>query len=322
MAKKIYYRYNAETDSYERIFPSFSSRMASMGRYVFVGMCMAALVLSVVFYFFESPTEANLRAENSRLKSEYEMLSHRLETSLRVMDNIKERDDNFYRVMMQMDPLSRGQRLAGLDNESRYLKLNSMSHNELIVSLTRQLDLLDRQLYAQSVSFDKLKEMAERQEDKLHHIPSIFPLSPKTYTLASGYGYRLDPVLGSTRFHSGMDFAAREGTDVSATADGKVKFAGWKAGYGNCIEIDHGFNYMTRYGNLQTCDVNEGEDIKRGDKIGKVGSTGKSSGPHLHYEVRFKDEPQNPVNYYFMGVSPEDYERMISASENAGHIMD
>lgn len=291
-----------------------------MARYIFVGMCLAVAGLLIVFYFFDSPSEANLRRENANLKAQYDVLNRRLQSSLEVMKYIQNRDDNFYRVSMQMDPLSRGQRFAGLDNEARYQKYQGFSDNELVEYLTRNLDLLDRQLYAQSVSFDNLKEMAGKQQEKLHHIPSVLPL--QDYTLASGYGYRLDPVLGSIRFHTGLDFAASSGTPVYATADGVVAFADWKAGYGNCIDIDHGFNYLTRFGHLSKIDVQNGAQVKRGDKIGEVGSTGKSSGPHLHYEVRFKDEPQNPVNYYFMGVTPEDYEKMVIDAENAGHIMD
>ncbi|MCM1290974.1 MAG: M23 family metallopeptidase [Prevotella sp.] len=320
MARNIYYRYNPETDNYERIFPSIKSRMMAMLKYGIVGIFISVVILFGIFYIFGTPSEANLRKENERLKAQYEILSRRLETSLNVMHNIQNRDDNFYRVMMQMDPLSRGERFAGLDNEARYQKFKTLNDNELVLYLTRQLDMLDRQIYAQSISFDNLRQMAVKQQEKLYHIPSIFPL--KDYTLASGFGYRLDPVLGSIRFHSGMDFAATQGTPVYATADGKVSYADRKSGYGNCIEIDHGFNYVTRYCNLSGMDVISGQDIKRGEKIGAVGNSGKSAGPHLHYEVRFKDEPQNPVNYYFMGVTPEDYERMVIDAENAGRIMD
>lgn len=320
MATKIYYRYNPDTDSYERIFPSLRSRLSAMLRYILVGALSAALVLVCVFYLFDSPTEANLRRENAALKAQYDVLSRRLETSLNVMGDIQNRDENFYRVMMQMDPLSRGQRYAGLDNEARYRQLNSLTDKDLILSVSRQMDLLDRQIYAQSQSFDKLKQMAAKQQEKLYHIPSILPV--KEFTLASGYGYRLDPVMGSTRFHTGLDFAAAEGTPVIATGDGTVAFSNWRSGYGNCIDIDHGFNYTTRYGHLSKILVADGQKVVRGDTIGEVGNTGKSTGAHLHYEVRFKDDPQNPVNYYFMGVSPEGYEQMVIDAENAGRIMD
>lgn len=296
--------------------------MLTAAKYIGFGALMSLALFAALFYLLESPTEKSLRRENSNLKAQYDVLAKRLETSLTVMKSIQNRDDNFYRVMMQMDPLSRGQRFAGLDNEKRYQQLGELKDKELLVYVTRQIDLLDRQLYTQSLSFDRLREMASQQQDKLAHIPAILPLSPGDFTIASGYGYRLDPVLSSTRFHSGIDFAAPEGCEIIATGDGKIEFSGWKAGYGNCIEINHGYNYVTRFGNLSKINVETGQTVKRGETIGEVGSTGKSSGPHLHYEVRFKDEPQDPVNYYFMGVTPESYEQMVRQAENAGHIMD
>lgn len=322
MSKRIYYLYNPDTDNYERVFPSFRSRMLTAAKYIGFGVLMSLVLFISLYYLLASPTERSLRRENANLKAQYDVLGKRLETSLKVMNSIQNRDDNFYRVMMQMDPLSRGQRFAGLDNEKRYQQLGELKDNELLLYVTRQIDLLDRQLYTQSLSFDKLREMASRKQDRIAHIPAILPLSPGDFTLASGYGYRLDPILGNTRFHTGIDFAAPEGSEIIATGDGKVEFAGWKAGYGNCIEINHGYNYMTRFGNLSKINVKAGQNVKRGDNIGEVGSSGKSSGPHLHYEVRFKDEPQDPVNYYFMGVTPEAYEQMVKQAENAAHIMD
>lgn len=322
MSKKVFYRYNPETDNYERVYPSLQSRMAAAGRQLGWGVLIGVALFFIVFYCFSSPTENNLRRENTRLKSQYNMLNKRLENALRVMDNIQSRDDNFYRVMMQMDPLSRGQRYAGLDNERRYKEIKSLDDAELIDRLYKQMDLLDRQLYAQSLSFDQLRLYASNQQDKIDHIPAVLPINVKDYTMSSGYGYRRDPVFGSSRFHAGLDFAAKTGTDVFATADGTVEVASRKSGYGNCVDINHGYNYLTRYAHLSRVTVREGQQVKRGEKIGEVGSTGKSTGPHLHYEVRFKDEPQNPVNYYFLDVSPEDYDRMIQLAENSGHVMD
>lgn len=322
VSKKIYYRYNPETDNYERVYPSLQSRLLGVGRHLGWGLLIGAALFFIVFYCFSSPTESNLRRENSRLKAQYNMLNRRLENALRVMDNIQSRDDNFYRVMMQMDPLSRGQRYAGLDNERRYKDIKSLDDAELVSRLYKQMDLLDRQLYAQSLSFDQLRLYASNQQDKIDHIPAVLPINVKDYTMSSGYGYRRDPVFGSSRFHAGLDFAAKTGTDVFATADGVVEVASRKSGYGNCVDINHGYNYLTRYAHLNRVTVREGQKVRRGEKIGEVGSSGKSTGPHLHYEVRFKDEPQNPVNYYFLDVSPEDYDRMIQLAENSGHVMD
>lgn len=320
--KNIYYRYNAETDNYERVYRTLKDRLGAALRVTLLAIVIAGAAIGVVFLCYDTPTEKNLRAENRQLKTQYNILSRRLDNSLAVMQNIQNRDDNFYRVMMQMEPLSRGQRLAGLDNERRYKELQGLPESRLITDFARKLDFLDRCIYAQSLSFDELRDMASKQQDKLNHIPSVLPLNIADYTMSSGYGYRRDPVYGSAAFHAGLDFAAKEGTAVYATADGRVALADWKGGYGNCIDIDHGYNYLTRFGHLSKILVKSGQMVKRGEKIGEVGSTGKSTGPHLHYEVRFKDEPQNPVNYYFMDITPEGYEEMIRLAENAGHVMD
>lgn len=322
MSKRVFYRYNPETDNFERYYPTMKDRLKSLGRYLIVGSILGVIFAACFFGITGGPTENALRRENSELRSKYNVLSRRLDNSLKVMENIKNRDDNFYRVMMQMEPVSRSQRYAGLDNSSRYADMGSLSDAALVTRVTRQMDLLDRQLYAQSLSFDQLKGGASEQKDKLAHIPSVLPINIKDFTMSSGYGYRRDPVYGAQRFHEGLDFAAPTGTEVYATADGKVDAADRKGGYGIMIDISHGYNYVTRYAHLSRMVVKAGDEVKRGQLIGYVGSTGKSTGPHLHYEVRFKDEPQNPVNYYFMDLTPEEYADMIQLAENAGHVMD
>lgn len=322
MNRNVKYRYNPDTDNFERIYPSWRSRMAKILLFLLCAIGAGVLMMVVFFYSFGTPTEENLRRENAALKSQYNILNRRLDNSLKVMGDIQNRDDNFYRVMMQMEPMSHSQRFAGLDNEHRYKELQKLPDNGLVKLLTQRLDLFDRSLYAQSISFDQLREEAGRQKDKLSHIPSVIPIDVKDYTMSSGYGYRRDPVYGSTKFHEGLDFAAKTGTPVYATGDGVVEVAERRTGYGNCIDLSHGYNYVTRYAHLSEILVKPGQDVKRGDLIGKVGSTGKSTGPHLHYEVRFKDEPQNPVNYYFMDITPEQYAEMVREAENAGHVMD
>ncbi len=322
MNRNNYYIYNPETDNFERVFPTLKDRLIRASLFLLFSLILATVIVLVFFYAFDSPTEQNLRKENSQLRSQYNVLNRRLDNSLKVMEDIRNRDDNFYRVMMQMDPMSLSQRYAGLNNEKRYKDLQSIPDAGLIKLLAQRLDLFERQVYAQSLSFDQLRESASKQKDKLAHIPSIMPINVKDFTMSSGYGYRRDPIYGSSKFHAGLDFAASTGTSVFATADGVVAEAGRKSNYGNCIDISHGYNYMTRYAHLSRILVEPGAQVKRGQLIGKVGSTGKSTGPHLHYEVRFKDEPQNPVNYYFMDLTPQEYADMIQEAENAGHVMD
>ena len=322
MSRRIFYKYNPETDNFERFYPTLKDRMSSG-----LKICMAAIILAALFilifnYIIATPNEKNLKAENKKLKSQYGIMSARLDNMLEVMDKMEERDDNFYRVMMQLDPISDAQRLSGLDYENRYSQLSKLSDSRLVDQLSKRMNLLEKRIYSQLQSFDQLQETLLSQQDRLAHIPSVIPINVADYTMSSGYGWRVDPIYGSSKFHEGLDFAASKGTDVFATGNGVVKVAGREKGYGNCIDIDHGYNYLTRYAHLSEILVRPGEEVKRGQLIGKVGSTGKSTGPHLHYEVRYKDNPQNPVNYYFMDLTPEEYYEMIRIAENAGHVMD
>lgn len=322
-SKKTFYRYNNLTDSYERVYPSKLERTkAVLGQFA-IGAAFGAAVIFALYYFIDFPKEKMLRAQNEKIESALEVLEKRADDAVTVMEDIAARDNNFYRIVMQAEPLSEAARYAGLERRRNYGALDSIDNATLAKRVTDKLDLLDNLVYNQIRSFDFLRNQAQGNSDKLAHIPSIQPLSSKYLkTMASGYGYRKDPVYGTSRFHEGMDFSADIGTPVYATGDGVVKSAGWESGYGNSIVIDHGYNYITRFAHLSKMLVRPGQAVKRGDLIGNVGNTGKSTGPHLHYEVRFKGQPQNPVNYYFMDLTPEEYDEMIRQAENAGHVMD
>lgn len=320
--EKAYYRYNPATDNFERVYPTLLEKIARWSGILLLSTLIGACIFLIVYFGFANQTETDLREENNRLRTQYNVLERRVDASLKVMEHIRNRDDNFYRVMMQMDPMSVSRRYAGFDYEKSYSRMRSLSDEALVGRLTQMSDLLDRQLYSQSQSFDQLREVAFGQKDKMDHIPGILPIHVKDYTMSSGYGVRRDPVYGSRKFHEGLDFAAKTGVPVYATADGVVTEAERKGSYGNCIDISHGYNYLTRYAHLSEILVKEGQNVKRGEVIGKVGSTGKSTGSHLHYEVRFKDKPQNPVNFYFLDLSPEEYAEMVQLAEDAGHVMD
>lgn len=320
--KQVFYRYNPDTDNFERHYPTLKTRLKSLGHHILVGGVIGIALFLIFFFVLDMPTEKNLRRENSELKAQYAILEKRLDNSMKVMEDIRNRDDNFYRVMMQMDPLSNNQRYSGLDVDERYDNLGKLNDSELLNRMNRSIDLLEHQIYSQSLSFDQLKIAAGEQKDKISHIPSVLPIHFKDFTMSAGYGYRRDPIYGTAKFHEGLDFAASTGTPVFATADAEVEVAERKQNYGNCIDLNHGYNYKTRYAHLSQILVTPGQKVKRGDMIGKVGSTGKSTGSHLHYEVIFKGEPQNPVNYYFMDLSPKEYADMIQLAENSGHVMD
>lgn len=322
MAKKVFYTYNSETDDYERYFPTPRDYLRRLGRWGGAALLIAGLTYILAFYIFDSPTEKNLRRENRELKKEYSLLGQRLENSLKVMEDIRRRDDNFYRVMMRMDPVGDTRRYAGLDNEERYRRLRDMEDASIVEEVTRNMDLLDREIYSQSKSFDELRENAISSRERIAHTPQIMPIASGDYSIASGFGYRRDPVYGVVRFHEGIDLAAKSGTPVYASADGTVFSAESSGNEGNIVEIDHGHDYLTRYTHLGQIAVKEGEKVKRGTLLGRIGISGRSNGPHLHYEVRYKEEPQNPVNYCFMELTPEEYKAILRTADNSGYVME
>lgn len=321
--RKVYYIYNPKTRTYDRIYPTVRQRALSILRRLFVGMGLGAGSFLILLFIFGSPSEKELRIENARLLAQYNVLSHRLDEALGVMQDIQQRDDNLYRVVLQADPISDAIRKAGYGGTNRYEQLRDMANSELVVNTTQKLDMLNRQLYIQSKSFDEVVDLCKGHDKMLKCIPAIQPVSNKDLKkTASGYGVRIDPIYKTTKFHAGMDFSASPGTPVHATGNGVVTKAGWETGYGNTIEVNHGFGYMTRYAHLSAYKVKPGQKVVRGEVIGEVGSTGKSTGPHLHYEVHVKGKVQNPVNYYFMDLSAEDYDKMIQIAANHGKVFD
>lgn len=321
--RKVYYIYNPKTRTYDRIYPTMRQRVMSYLRRLFVGMGLGAGSFIVLLLIFGSPSEKDLRMENSRLQAQYHILSSRLDESLQVMKGLQQRDDNLYRVMMQADPVADALRTPSYNKTNRYEDLMELPSAKLVVNTTQKMDLLERQLYIQSKSFDEVLALCKKHDEMLECIPAIQPVSNKDLKqTASGYGTRIDPIYKTVKFHSGMDFSANVGTQVYATGNGVVRKAGWEGLYGNCIQIDHGFGYVTRYAHLSKIDVRVGQKVVRGETIGKVGTTGKSTGPHLHYEVMVKGQIVNPVNYYFMDLNADDYDRMVEIAANHGKVFD
>lgn len=323
MAKKAFYRYNPHTLSYERVYPSLRKRIFLVIRHLISGFLIGGAFFLALLYFFGSPGERRVLRQQTLLLKQYEILENRLEEALLVLDDIQQRDDNLYRVLLQGEPIATQTRKAAFENVRRYEELLTLPDAELVVSTTQKMDLLARQLYIQSNSFDEILELGRSHEDKLRKIPAIQPVSDKHLRrMAAGYGWRVDPIYKTRKFHEGMDFSAPTGTPVYATGEGVVVKAGWQQGYGQTVEIEHGFGYRTVYAHLHKIKVRQGVTVKRGDEIGEVGNTGKSTGPHLHYEVRLKGRPMNPINYYFMDLTPDEYEAMIRFASNQAQVMD
>lgn len=321
--RKVYYIYNPKTRTYDRIYPTIRQRMVSYLRSLVFGIGIGAGSFLLLLFIFGSPSEKNLLTENSRLQAQYNILSRRLDEALHVMQRLQQRDDNLYRVIMQANPVTDALRTASYGKTNRYEEWMDMANSKLVVNTTQKMDLLARQVYIQSKSFDEVVELCKQHDEMLASIPAIQPVANKNLKqTASGYGTRIDPIYKTVKFHEGMDFSANVGTPVYVTGNGKVTQAGWDGLYRNSITIDHGFGYVTRYAHLSKIKVRRGQKVIRGEVIGEVGSTGKSTGPHLHYEVHVKGKVVNPVNYYFMDLSADDYDRMVEMAANHGNVYD
>ena len=322
MAKKKYH-FNPETLQMEQVTYTPAYWLKKGGGYIIAGILLGILFFFLFFSFFPSPREKQIRKQKEVLEAQYDVLSRQVDQMQLVLTDLQQRDDNLYRSLFQAEPIPRSSRLGATLRMEYYDSLAVMTNYQIASDLTRKVDILERQLYVQAKSYDEIVEMVKTREIRIENIPAIQPVLNRDLTrVASGYGWRNDPVYHTPRFHAGMDFTAPIGTDVYATGNAVVTFVGWKQGYGNCVLIDHGFNYETLYAHLSKALVHKGQKVKRGDIIALVGNSGKSTGPHLHYEVHYKGSPVDPRNFYFQDLSPEEYDRMVQLSSNQGNLLD
>lgn len=316
---KSRYRFNPETLHYEKIELSTKERIVQALPRIFAVMIITSFIIFLLSDFIDTPQEMRLKNENDQLKIHYEMLSKRMNQAERALDDIQRRDENIYRIIFESEPFAYD-RTPGTGGIDKYKNIDL----NLIAETSEKLDDLSLRMVAQSKSYDQVIELARRKKKFLKSVPGISPISDRNLKhFASGFGYRIHPIYKTRKMHTGIDLSAPRGTAVYATGDGKVVKAGKSTGgYGNVIIIDHGFGYKSLYAHLYKVEVQKGQEIKRGERIGAVGSTGRSIAPHLHYEVRFHDKPVDPVNYYFNDLTPEEYEQMINISLNSGQSFD
>ncbi len=322
MAKKKYH-FNPETLQMEQVTYTPLYWLKRSGTYIIGSMLIGIAFFFLFFSFFPSPREKQIRQQKEALETQYRLLSRQVDQMQLVLTDLQQRDDNLYRALFQADPLPRSFSAKANYRVAYYDSIARMTNYQLAANLTQKTENLERDLYVQAKSYEEILRYVKSQEIKMENLPAIQPVLNKDLTrVASGYGWRNDPVYHTRRFHAGMDFTAPIGTDVYATGNAKVTFTGWKQGYGNCVIIDHGFNYETLYAHLSKSLVRKGQNVKRGDVIALVGNTGKSTGPHLHYEVHYKGHAVDPRNFYFQDLSPEQYDRMIQLSNNQGNLLD
>ena len=331
MSGKKKYRLDPETLLYEIENVSTKSRFLKMAALV-----VASVALSCVYLWLftsvlglELPKTTMLRKSNAKWISKLELMNRQLDMYDETLRGLGIRDDEIYRNIFGMNEIPQEVRNAGFGGVNRYAYLDNISENSLLKMTTIRLDVLTKKTFVQSKSFDDVESLSRRAGDMASCIPAVLPIVPdrSKFRLSSSFGYRSDPISGKTRMHTGFDFALKPGNPVYATGDGVVASVTFDLfNYGNSIVIDHGFGYKTRYAHLKTVLVTEGMKIKRGECIAESGNTGKSTGPHLHYEVMYKGKYVNPVNYFDLDMPIEEYSSMVdkvaAESDNVmtGHI--
>jgi murein DD-endopeptidase MepM/ murein hydrolase activator NlpD len=323
MAKEKFI-YNPSTLKYEKVRRPLKKILGRIFLWLSSSLLFAAGVVFLAYNFFDSPKEKMLKRELAQMQFQYEVLNHKLDDVITVMEEIEDRDDNIYRVIFEAEPIPASVRKAGYGGANRYAKLEGYKNSEILIETTKKLDMLTGRLVVQSKSYDEVFEMAKNKAAFLASMPAIQPVNNKNLKrLSSYFGYRMDPFYKVMKLHEGVDFSAPVGTEIYATGDGKVvKVVKSKRGYGNNITIDHGFGYKTFYAHCEDMLVKKGQQVKRGQVIATVGNTGKSTAPHLHYEVLKNNKAIDPINFFFNDLTPEEYELILELSEQPSQTMD
>ncbi len=313
--------YNKQTLQFEKIRLSFQERLKNL-----FGIGSAILVTGLLLsearmQLFPSPQEEILHKEIDQLKSEIKVAESNFEQLSSVVSNLQDRDRRIHRMVLEMDPIDENIWEAGVGGSEKYSDLQNFSRSgDLMAQLRQKIEKLKRQMVTQSKSFDEIEKVAMDKEKMLASIPSIKPVRVdklnQRVELLSGFGYRLHPIHKIFKMHAGIDFSAPQGTDIQVTGDGVVeKVEHDRSGYGLHVLVDHGFGYKTLYGHMSAVNVRQGEKVKKGHLIGKVGSTGTSTAPHCHYEVHYKGKPVNPIDYVLDGLTPTQYQELVRLSE-------
>ena len=322
MAKVKYY-YDEDTLSYRKI----SVRKGHYYKRTIFGVFGVFLIAFIGFIVFSqfiiTPNHQVDKRELENLKLHYELLNKRMQESAGILAQLQERDNNIYRTYFEANPISDEQRKAGFGGVNRYKYLEGFDNSTMVKNLTKDIDMLSKQLVVQSKSLDEIVVLAKEKEKMLSAIPAILPVKLEDLTrMASGYKWRMHPILKIRKFHKGMDFTAPIGTPIYASGNGKVIRAERSATFGNVVYIEHGYGYKTIYAHMSKIKSYKGQKVKRGDLIGYVGNTGMSVSAHLHYEVHKNDVAVNPINFYYGDLTPEEFSAMQKAAEEEGQSYD
>ncbi len=322
--KKIKYFFNTHTLRFEKIEVPLRVRLLQLFGYIAASIVTGIIIVILIFQYIDSPKEKLLRQQNESYKESYRVLQDRVNQLELQMTELENRDNEVYRSIFEADPIPDSARLKEMEAKKEVRLIQKLSNTELIQNMTDQLNNLSLRIAYQGKSFVDITNMVKNKEQLLRAIPAIQPVSNKNLNRIGGsFGYRIDPVYKNLRFHQGLDFTAPAGTPIYATADGVVEIASFNTdGYGNKVVINHGYGYQTLYAHMLKIKASQGQTVKRGEVIGYIGSTGKSTGPHCHYEVIKRGTKVDPVYYFYNDLTPAEFDRLLKAAASNKQSLD
>jgi murein DD-endopeptidase MepM/ murein hydrolase activator NlpD len=322
--KKIKYYYNTNTLRYEKLETPLRVTLLRVLGFLSAAIVTALILVSLAYKYFPSANEKRLIQRNDALKDNYYVLDEKIKKLQDQMGELEKRDNHVYREIFEANPIPDSARSKAINQQKEIILVQGMDQDNLSTSIANSLNNLTARIAVQTKSYGEIDGFIKNKQQLLACTPAIQPVSNKDLSrIASGFGYRIDPVYKTTKFHAGLDFAAPQGTPIYATANGTVETAGNTGnGYGNHVVINHGYGYQTLYGHMFRVKVRPGQKVKRGEIIGWVGSTGKSTGPHCHYEVRRNGEAVDPVYYFYNDITPEQYDRLLKLAASSNQSFD
>ena len=311
--KKIKYYYNTHTLRYEKLITPLRVKLIRFFGFLSALIVSSAIIIYLYNRFFPKPTDIEARRKYEALKQSYSTINAKVVTLQEQMTALEKRDNEVYRSIFEANPLPDSARAKVIEKQQELEKVSGIDEQVIGKDIAAQLNNITARIAYQVNSYTAIEKLIKNQGEKLASIPAIQPVSNKQLDrIASGFGMRIDPVYGTPKMHKGLDFTAPQGTPIYATGDGVVADASFSAtGYGNHVEINHGYGYATLYGHMVRIKVRAGQRIKRGEVIGWVGSTGKSTGPHCHYEVHINGNPVDPVYFFYNDLNAEQYDRIL-----------
>ncbi len=322
--KQAKYIFNTQTLQYEKLETPLRIRLLRIFGFLAASLVTAGIIAFAAFRFIGSPQEKYLQSQNRYLRDQYEDLYNKLEALEIKLVDLEKRDNEVYRSIFEASPIPDSAR-AQLEAEALEIaKIERMPSDQLVPSIAKTLDALTNRMSMQEKSYVAVEALVKDKATMLAHTPAIQPVHNRDLNrIASGFGIRIDPIYKTQKFHQGLDFTAPQGTPIYATANGRVSFAGNKGnGYGNYVTIDHGYGYQTLYGHMVRVKVPTGKFVKRGEIIGWVGNTGKSTGPHCHYEVIKFNQKIDPVYFFYNDLSPQQFDLLLKKAASSNQSLD